>query len=473
MSEETKCLPQLVEIVQKIPSTAGQNCSGTYRIETPLLISTWEPDSVQVSIVNSVFRCSGTNAVVNGSAIDITFGGSGGGNVCATPYFHDAVWTTTCINGASDAGTFPNCPTSGIPLSAVLNPGGNATVQVLTSSNVTATGCWSPVTCSNIVAFTSYGITNVRKQNPNDPDCEDTVTVRYEGCSKGAPPGTYNATTPPPGGGSSGGGGSPGGSPPPNDPPPSPPPQPPSGGFGGNGGGGSPPPPSGVNPPPAPPSVSPPPQFSPQVAQPSGNQIIYPGNVVLTPAPEPEFPTLTAILPGSDPEQLPWSGYAVYPGSATPGNVVVGATFPALYVSPMMAQRVFHNWKTLKHVLLQFDNSEGVDIHTTFTTTSQAMFGKALKRFNANVGIIYNDEMSDQIIQELYRYDPLLWSNVLFLKHFSPKQLDRVVSFKEALLGTSYSYQIAVYSSDANTWKLVGWQIEGKTKGKRRNHGRD
>lgn len=314
-------------------------------------------------------------------------------------------------------------------------------------------------------------MSDIRKQNPSDPDCEDSVTVRYEGCSKGAPPGTYNNTTPPPSGGSSGGGGSPGGSPPPSEPPPAPPPQPPSGGFGGSGGGGSPPPPSGNNPPP--PSVSPPPQFSQQVAQPSGDQIIYPGSVVLTPAPEPEFPTIIAILPGGDPEQLPWNGYAVYPGSAVPGVVVVGATFPTLYVSPMMAQRVFHNWKTLKHVLLQFDNSEGVDIHTTFTTTSQAQFGKALKKFNVNVGIIYNDEMSDQVVQELYRYDEALWGSDLFLKHFSPKQLDKIVSFKEALLGTSYSYQLAVYSSDAHTWKLVGWQIEGKPKGKRRNHGRD
>jgi hypothetical protein len=127
----------------------------------------------------------------------------------------------------------------------------------------------------------------------------------------------------------------------------------------------------------------------------------------------------------------------------------------------------------LKHVLLQFENKEGTNIQTSLTTTDTAQYGKALHRFNANVGIIYNDEYSDEVIQELYKYDSALWGQALFTKHYSPKQVDDVVSFKESLLGTSYSYQVVVYSSDPYTWRLVGWQIEGKQKGKRRNHGRD
>lgn len=313
-------------------------------------------------------------------------------------------------------------------------------------------------------------MSNIRKANPADPDCEDIVTVRYEGCSK-RPPNTYGEGNPPPGGGTPGGGGSPGGSPPPSGQSPSPPKSPPSNG-------GSPPPsggsPGGASPPPpAPLSTSSPPLFSAGTAQSSGDSITYPGNIVLTPQPEPEFPTLIVILPGSEPEQIPWNGYGVYPGSEVPGDVVVGTTYPALYVSPMMAQRVFHNWKVLKHALLQFDNREGLNIQTSLTTTDTGQLGKALQRFNVNVGIIYNDELSDQVIQELYRYDTGLWSSALHTKHYSPKQLEGIVSFKEPLQGTSYSYQLAVYSSDAATWRLVGWQIEGKSKGKRRGHGRD
>lgn len=468
MSEDVKCLPQLVEIVQKLPAGTGAGCSGSYRIETPLLVSTWEPDSVVASVTATSFRCSGTTTSVDGSAVDVSFGGTGGGATCSTPYFHDGAWTTNCVGGGTDSGTFPNCGTIGVPLEATLNPGGVPGVSITTSAG-TSSGCYSPILCSNITEFVSYGITNVRKQNPADPDCEDTVTVRYEGCSKGAPPGTYEDGSPP-GGGTPGGGGSPGGSPPPPDESPTPPPSPPSG-SGGSPGGGSPPPPSGDNPPP--PSVAPPPPTSINTSTLSGVQVVYPDTTILAPAPTPQFPTLIAILPGGEPESIPWNGYAVYPGSETAGLVVVGTTYPTLYVSPMMAQRLFHNWKVLKHVLLQFENKEGTNIQTSLTTTDTAQYGKALHRFNANVGIIYNDEYSDEVIQELYKYDSALWGQALFTKHYSPKQIDDVVSFKESLLGTSYSYQVVVYSSDPYTWRLVGWQIEGKQKGKRRNHGRD
>jgi hypothetical protein len=194
---------------------------------------------------------------------------------------------------------------------------------------------------------------------------------------------------------------------------------------------------------------------------------------VLYPEPTAQMPSLFAILPGGEPTPIPWNGYVMYPGNPTPGTVIYGATYPALYISPMLMQQLFHEWKVLKHAMLQFDNRKGVQIHTAFTNTDAGQHGKALHKFDAQVLLIYNDRMSDETIPELYRYNDTTWTTQLYTKHYSPKQVDDVVSFKEPLLGTSYAYQIGVYSMDACTWKLVGWQVEGKLKGKRKGHGRD
>lgn len=474
---EVECTPQLAEVNQTIPGFAGIGCTGTYTIETPLLISTWEPDSVTVEVVSVTSRCSGTTAAVAGTEVVVTFAGTAGGS-CSTIYLFDGVYDVKCgspgidpCNGATVSGTANDQTIVGLPTGVVINnipncSGGGATIQSSVSSQIGGiTGTPCPGAGFNIV---SYNITNVRKQNPSDPDCEDIVRVRYEGCSK-KPSGTYGDDNPPPGGGSPGGGTSPGGSPPSDEPPATPPNNPPSG-FGGSGGGG------GNNPPPSPPSSPPgtsnPPQVSPGTSQNSGDSIVYPDETILTPEPIPEFPPLIVILPGGEPTQVPWNGYAAFL-SISSGDVVVGTTYPALYVSPMLAQKTFAGWKALKHAFVQFDNRRGTDIHTALTTTDTLQRGKALHQFNANIGLIYNDEMSDEVVQELYRYDAALWTLGLYQKHFSPKQLSDITLFKEPLLGVSYSYQLAVFSDDAATWKLVGWQIEGKLKGQRIGHSRN
>lgn len=480
--EDVKCLPQLTELVNVIPAT----CGSSYTYEQPLLLQTWEQDSIQTTIVNVETSCSGgvtTNPQPNGS-VQMQLNGTP--QNCSDSWLFDIAFSSTCTLASQGGGGVGQIPTqtfgvTGKPISAVISypqpldsTCGRLTVAIQGGGETIINGAplCPPDGCLNFIAYPpQYTFQNVRinPQGGGIP-CETKVTIRHEGCSKAPPPGTYGNDNPP-GGGSPGGGGSVGGNPPPADESPKPPPQPPSGGFGGGSGGGGAPPPGGDSPPP--PSVSPPPPPPLGTSQPSGEQVLYPNQTVLAPAPTPQFPTLIAILPGGDPEALPWNGYAVYPGSETASSVIVGTTYPTLYVSPMLAQRVFHNWKTLKHVLLQFDNRDGTNIHTNLTTNDIAQYGKALQRFNANVAVIFNDEYSDEVIQELYRYDPALWGGDLFLKHYSPKQIDDVVSFKEALLGTSYSYQVAVYSSDTRTWKLVGWQVEGKPKGKRRSHSRD
>lgn len=482
---EVKCRPQLTEVVNTIPAS----CGSSYTYEQPLLLQTWEQDSIVTTVTNIQTNCSGGVVATpnpNGS-VNLQLSGTPEG--CDNAWLFDVEYTSTCklppeagggieVIGVRTFEVFGGKPTGFAPSvypPSTCNPGATFEVVVEGGGTQTVSGQTCPPNgCSNFIQYPpSFSFGNVRPK-PGTTPCETLVTIRHEGCSKAPPPGTYPDGTPP-GGGSSGGGGSPGGSPPSGDETPNPPPQPPGGGFGGGGGSGAPPPgsapPPGNNPPP--PGSAPPPPPPINTSQPSGSQVVYPDETVLTPAPTPQFPTLIVFLPGSEPEQIPWNGYAVYPGSEAATNVVVGTTYPALYVSPMMAQRVFHNWKSLKHILLQFDNREGVNIHTAFTTSDAAQRGKALQQFNATIGVIYNDEFSDEVIQDLYRYDPALWSSNLFLKHYSPKQIDDVVSFKEALLGTSYSYQVAVFSSDTKTWKLVGWQIEGKPKGKRRSHSRD
>lgn len=479
---EVECLPQLVEVVQTIPATAGGGCSGTYTIETPLLISTWEPDSVSLTITGTSFKCSGTTAAVQGTQVLVTFGGTSSGGTCSTQYLFTGTATVECGTPPNPpSGTATSSPTdctstgepTGFTITNVDPPNyAGGSISVTTTSGINAAGCFNfpggtpcPGQGFNIV---SYSISNVRKVNPSDPSCSDSVTVRYEGCSK-RPPNSYNNTNnTPPGGGTPSGGSSPGGSSGSQEAP-APKPSGSPAGFGGGGIGNAPPgggatTSGGGSNAPAP---------SPSTITLTGSAISYPSGTVLYPEPTAQMPPLFAILPGGEPTPIPWNGYVMYPGNPTPGNVIYGATYPSLYISPMMMQQLFHEWKVLKHALLQFDNRRGVQIHTALTNSDTGQHGKAVHKFDAQVLLIYNDRMNDEVIPDLYRYNDAVWTTQLYGKHYSPKQIDDVVSFKEPLLGTSYAYQIGVYSMDANTWKLVGWQVEGQLKGKRRTHSRD
>lgn len=471
------CTRDLVETQFTIPL---ESCTGEYTIERPLLLDNWTDITTTVTDT-SLSGCSVTTSEVNpDNSVTLTFGGTSTCVASTMKFFWQASDPGDC--GAS-------CGQQGGDYVGILaRPFNSGDPELEPPGTVDTTGC---VTSYCFYAQTSTGAflifqTNtpgsgrvVRVSDGASSDdlppgtgtgCQKLVTVRYEGCPN-YPPTTYNDENPPPGGGTPGGSGSPSGNPgsPPSDPndKPQPPPPPPNTG-GGFGGGNTPPPPSSGNSPPPPPS---PVSFNfPGVG---GQTIFYPSGAILTPSPEPEFPPIIGYIAGEDPIAIPWNGVVVFPGAEAGETVVLGNAYPATYISPMMAQQRFANWKVLKHAHLQFDNRKGLEIFTSRNSNTSGNYGKAVQRMRANIALIYNNRLQDEAITDLYRYDTLNWDDVVYSNHRSPKQLEPYSVFKEPLQGTSYSYQLGVYSFDSFLWTLVGWQVEGKLKGSRTSHGRD
>lgn len=470
---ELKCNPQLAEVSQPVNTSGG--CSGSYTIETPLLVSGWK--NATASVVSSDCGC-GAATTVNGTKVNVALSGSRP-NPCPTLY-QFKVTQTVCTVGSSPTcntttGGFALAPLGSKPTGTVRqDSSGVATSWYATCERTDGTTFEILVADENEPSFqiTNVSIGSVQKVNESDPECFDCrVTVKYEGCSE-TPSGGYDPSNPPPGG-SPPSISPPSGSPPSSPPQSNPPPRPPSGGF---------PPPSGGNnpPPPAAPPPSPPPRppdaklsllGSPYVI-PAGVDPSYPSGVTLYPQPSIYNPSLTAIFPGGEIVAIPWNGYLTWFGALAGTTIVSGNNFPAWYVSPMMSQKVFDNWKVLKHATIQFENVN-TEIHTSKSTNDTLLYGKAQQLFDANLALLYNDQHADQTIYDLYRYDNGRWTLQLYPRHGSPKSIDKFVVFKEPLQGVANSYQIAIHSSDPYTWKLVGWQIEGKLKGKRTGHSRD
>lgn len=473
----TPCTPQLIEIENVIPAQCGQS----YVFQQPLLLQTWEQSSITTSVTNITTSCSGgvtTNPQPNGS-VNMTLNGTASG--CSNTWLFDVNYSSRCVdsNGVGVIGTVTYSVTGGKPVDVNFTasfppspPCGTGALQVVVEGGGTlpATGSICPPSpCLNFVEYPPVATFAGNVRITGGTPCETKVTIKWEGCSK-KPAGTYAPDeTPPPGGTSSLGGAAPSGNPPSTSPPP------PSDAPSSYGGDGGTPPPlggGGASPPSGGGASNPPTPYVGSNQPSSGFMVQYPDGTVLTPQPQPEFPPIIVTLPGGDVVPMPWNGYAVYPGIAVGQVAVLGNAYPAIYVSPMIHQRTFYNWKVLKHAFVQLEN-ETTDIHTALTTADAALRGKAIHRFNANVGIIYNDENAAQVIEDLYRYDNTLWSADLYSKHYSPKQLDRIVVFKEPLQGVSYAYQLVLFSQDEAVWKLVGWQIEGKLKGNRVGHSRN
>jgi hypothetical protein len=178
----------------------------------------------------------------------------------------------------------------------------------------------------------------------------------------------------------------------------------------------------------------------------------------------PQYPPLFVFLPNGTYSPVSWNGYVLPISSA--GFVEFGVPYPTLYASPVLASGMFSRRKRLKHVYLQFDNETGLEVHTNKTTSNSALYGKAQFPLDTNIYINYLNEGYGEPITDTYRYDSVRFNDALYSNHNSSKQIDeRFTLFKEPLLGTSYGYQLGVYSLDVAAWRLVGWQVTAKMKG--------
>jgi len=125
--------------------------------------------------------------------------------------------------------------------------------------------------------------------------------------------------------------------------------------------------------------------------------------------------------------------------------VIVGQVYNCIYTSPMFSRQRLDSFKRLRHILAYFDNRNR----------------KA--RLNANISCLYSSEMDGETSADIYQFDEIAWD----VDNLTSSQFQL---FKEAIQGVGYSFQFMLWSSDEATFRLCGYQIDAKLKGKRYAH---
>lgn len=161
---------------------------------------------------------------------------------------------------------------------------------------------------------------------------------------------------------------------------------------------------------------------------------------------------------------------ATFPNNA---KVEVGQAYYTYYSTPTFVNQSLRHLKQRKWVYAYFDNGIGQllynngDINVASGQSVYELLDTAVTKVNASVTLVFNSENSGETSADLYGFESIVWDDSLFDINAPATSFQELQLFKEPLMGTGYSYSMLVWSYDYAAWKLVGYQIDGVTKGKR------
>lgn len=176
------------------------------------------------------------------------------------------------------------------------------------------------------------------------------------------------------------------------------------------------------------------------------------------------------------------SGYSVvttsnrqYIRATRPNNAVIetAQAYYVYYSTPSFVNQTLRHLKQRKWVYAFFDNSIGQllykasDVNTGASQDPFELMDTVVTKVNANVSLVFNDENSGETSADLYGFQNIVWDDNLFDINSPQGSFQRFQLFKEPLRGTGYSYSMVIWSYDHAAFKLIGYQIDGATRGKR------
>ncbi len=159
--------------------------------------------------------------------------------------------------------------------------------------------------------------------------------------------------------------------------------------------------------------------------------------------------------------------------AALNSKLIVGEAYPCYYYSPTFTQETLAAMKRGKYVYAFFDNEQGMDTFNAMDVNMASgqldkdIVGYNRQRLNANISLKYEEDDYGDTIYDNYGYNSLMWDDALFDINSPSAAYRRHVLFKEALQGTSYSYQLIIWSYDETTFTLAGYQIMANIRGSR------
>ena len=151
-------------------------------------------------------------------------------------------------------------------------------------------------------------------------------------------------------------------------------------------------------------------------------------------------------------------------------KIEIGSAYPTLYATPLFTWNTLKQFKRLLYWLGFFDNGIAQDTFTEDDVNAlsgqpnEEIVGMPKTRLDCNISFVYNSHDSGDTSADLYGFEELVWDVSLF-DTYLPLQTDNFVLLKQALQGVGYSFQGIVWTTDEASFKMVGYQLDGKMKG--------
>lgn len=149
--------------------------------------------------------------------------------------------------------------------------------------------------------------------------------------------------------------------------------------------------------------------------------------------------------------------------------IKVGVAYLSIFSTPLFTNEVLGRFKRLFHFFGYFNNEEGLDNFTGLDATGaqnpDEIVDRPKKVLGVNVAVAYDSGYSSELTYDLYSFSSLVWDFSQF-DTAAPVQDKPYILFKEPILGVGYGFQVYFYNWDRTYFDLVGYQVDGKLKGR-------
>jgi hypothetical protein len=150
-------------------------------------------------------------------------------------------------------------------------------------------------------------------------------------------------------------------------------------------------------------------------------------------------------------------------------TVKVGLSYLTMFATPLFTQSVLGRFKRLFHFFGYFNNDVGLENFTGADVVGpqnpDEIVDRPRQQLGVNVAIAFDSGYSSELTYDLYSSGNLVW-DFSFFDTASPVQDKPYILFKEPIQGINYGFQVYFYSWDEKFFDLVGWQVDGKVKGR-------
>jgi hypothetical protein len=150
-------------------------------------------------------------------------------------------------------------------------------------------------------------------------------------------------------------------------------------------------------------------------------------------------------------------------------SIVVGVSYLSLYATPMFTQETLSRFKRLIHFYGYLNNAEGLENFTgddvVGAQNPDEVVDRPKQQLGVSVAVAYDSGYSSELTYDLYGFSSLVWDFSQF-DTAVPVQDKPYILFKEPLQGLGYGFQVYFYNWDEKFFDLVGYQVDGKMKGR-------